>query len=59
MTAETADDIDDVIAAQSDFSVNTDFADDTFFTMDEDAVIGAGSDIVVRHALGVIRLMRL
>ena len=52
MTAETADDIDDVIAAQSDFSVNTDFADDTFFTMDEDAVIGGTSDIVVRHALG-------
>ena len=52
MTPETADDIDDVIAAQSDFTVNTDFADDTFFTMDDDAVIGAGSDIVVRHALG-------
>ena len=52
MTTETADDIDDVIAAQSDHDANTDFADGAFFTMDSDADIGAGSDLVVRHALG-------
>ena len=52
MTTETADDIDDVIAAQSDHDANTDFADGAFFTMDSDADIGAGSDLVIRHALG-------
>ena len=53
MTTETTDEIDDVIAAQSDLDVFGDFADGgTFFTMDDDAVIGAASDLVVRHALG-------
>ena len=41
-----------MIAAQSDHDANTDFADGAFFTMDSDADIGAGSDLVVRHALG-------
>ena len=49
---ELLDDIDDVIAAQSDLDAIGDFADGAFFTMDEDAVIPAGSDLVVRHALG-------
>ena len=52
MTTETTDEIDDVIAAQSDLDVFGDFADGAFFTMDDDADIGAGSDLVVRHALG-------
>ena len=51
-TTETTDDIDDVIAAQSDHDAFGDFADGAFFTMDSDADIGTGSDLVVRHALG-------
>ena len=51
-TTETADDIDDVIAAQSDHDAFGDFADGAFFTMDEDADMGGTADMVVRHALG-------
>ena len=46
------DTIDDVVAAQSDHSDFDDFDDGVFFTMDNDADIGAGSALVVRHALG-------
>jgi flagellin len=50
---QTGDDIDDVIAAQSDLANEAAFADGAFFTMDEDADIGtATADITVRHALG-------
>ena len=50
---QTGDDIDDVIAAQSDLANEAAFVDGAFFTMDEDADIGtATADITVRHALG-------
>ena len=52
VTTDADDDIDDV-AAQSDHDADfDDFDDGEFFTMDEDADIGAGSALVVRHALG-------
>ncbi|GIR83845.1 MAG: hypothetical protein CM15mP85_04690 [Rhodobacterales bacterium] len=47
---QNCDDFDDVIAAN--LICDDCFADDAFFTMDEDADIGARHDIVVRHALG-------
>ena len=46
------DTIDAVVAAQSDHADFDAFDDGEFFTMDEDATIGAGSALVVRHALG-------
>ena len=46
------DTIDAVVAAQSDHADFDAFDDGEFFTMDSDATIGAGSALVVRHALG-------
>ena len=53
MSNVAANDIDDVVAAQSDLANTAAFADGAFFTMDEDADIGiATANLTVRHALG-------
>jgi flagellin len=53
MSNVAANDIDDVVAAQSDLANTAAFVDGAVFTMDEDADIGTTTaNLTVRHALG-------